>query len=301
MKRREFITLLGGAAAAWPLGARAQQSERVRHIGVLMYMPADDAEGQARLAAFTQALKQLGWSDGRNRGSTPAGLMPTTFTGTRRSWPRSRRTSSWAVLAPQLQRRCCRQPAPCQLCSSLSSTRSAPVSSRAWHSRAQRDRVHDFRIRHERKMAGTAQRDRATRDAGGGPSGSCRRIGDRAVRRCPGRGPVGGDRVETGRRARCRRDRARRHGIRGEVKWRPDRDGNRISIRSSRPDYLAGEPASIARGLLASPLRRRRWAWSLMAPTRSTRSDTRRATSIASSKARSRPTCRSRRRPSTNG
>jgi putative ABC transport system substrate-binding protein len=66
MRRRAFITLLGGAAAAWPLAARAQQGERVRRIGVLMYMPADDAEGQARLAAFTQALKQLGWSDGRN-------------------------------------------------------------------------------------------------------------------------------------------------------------------------------------------------------------------------------------------
>ena len=66
MKRREFITLLGGAAAAWPLAARAQQSERVRRIGVLMYLPADDAEGQARLAAFTQALTQLGWSDGHN-------------------------------------------------------------------------------------------------------------------------------------------------------------------------------------------------------------------------------------------
>ena len=66
MKRREFITLLGGAAAAWPLAARAQQAERMRRIGVLMYPAADDAEGQARLAAFTQALKQLGWSDGRN-------------------------------------------------------------------------------------------------------------------------------------------------------------------------------------------------------------------------------------------
>ena len=66
VKRREFITLLGGAAAAWPLAARAQQPERVRRIGVLMYLAADDAEGQARLAAFAQALKQLGWSDGRN-------------------------------------------------------------------------------------------------------------------------------------------------------------------------------------------------------------------------------------------
>jgi putative ABC transport system substrate-binding protein len=65
MKRREFITLLGGAAA-WPLAARAQQAERRRLIGVLMYVPADDPEGQARLAALAQALKQLGWSDDRN-------------------------------------------------------------------------------------------------------------------------------------------------------------------------------------------------------------------------------------------
>jgi len=67
MRRREFITLFGGVAAAgWPLAARAQQGERVRRIGVLMYGAADDVEGQARLAAFTEALKQLGWSDGRN-------------------------------------------------------------------------------------------------------------------------------------------------------------------------------------------------------------------------------------------
>jgi putative ABC transport system substrate-binding protein len=60
------MTLLGGAAAAWPLAARAQQPERMRRIGVLMYMPADDAEGQARLAALSEALQQLGWSEGRN-------------------------------------------------------------------------------------------------------------------------------------------------------------------------------------------------------------------------------------------
>ena len=66
MRRRAFITLLGGAAAAWPLGARAQQGEQMRRIGVLAYWPADDPEGQARLAAFTQALKQLGWNDSRN-------------------------------------------------------------------------------------------------------------------------------------------------------------------------------------------------------------------------------------------
>ena len=66
MKRREFITLLGGAAAAWPLAARAQQAERMRRIGVLMTAAADDPEVQARVAAFLQGLAQLGWTVGRN-------------------------------------------------------------------------------------------------------------------------------------------------------------------------------------------------------------------------------------------
>ena len=66
MNRRDFVTLLGGAAAAWPLAARAQQPDRMRRIGVLMNLAADDAEGQARIAAFVQALQRLGWSDGRN-------------------------------------------------------------------------------------------------------------------------------------------------------------------------------------------------------------------------------------------
>ena len=66
MKRREFITLLGGAAAAWPLAARAQQSERMRRIGVLTSFASDDPVEQTRVLAFAQALAQLGWTDGRN-------------------------------------------------------------------------------------------------------------------------------------------------------------------------------------------------------------------------------------------
>jgi len=64
VKRRQFITLLGGAAAAWPLAAHAQQPDRVRRIGVLMTLAADDPEGQARVAAFRQGLQQLGWTGG---------------------------------------------------------------------------------------------------------------------------------------------------------------------------------------------------------------------------------------------
>jgi putative ABC transport system substrate-binding protein len=66
MRRREFITLLGGAAVAWPLAARAQQSERMRRIGILMNTAADDPEPQTYIAAFRQALQQLGWTEGRN-------------------------------------------------------------------------------------------------------------------------------------------------------------------------------------------------------------------------------------------
>ena len=66
MRRREFISLLGGAVAAWPLAARAQQGEQVRRIGVLMGLAADDPEGPARMVAFQQGLQQLGWTVGRN-------------------------------------------------------------------------------------------------------------------------------------------------------------------------------------------------------------------------------------------
>jgi putative ABC transport system substrate-binding protein len=112
MRRRDFITLLGGAAA-WPLAARAQQGERVRRIGVLMYWTADDAEGQARLAAFVQALKQLGWSDLRidTRWATADDIR--------------RHAAELVALAPDVLvaatgtpwRRYYRQPAPCRSCS----------------------------------------------------------------------------------------------------------------------------------------------------------------------------------------
>ena len=66
IRRREFITLVGGAAVAWPLAARAQQSKKVRRIGVLMNLAADDPESQRRMTAFVQELQQLGWTDGRD-------------------------------------------------------------------------------------------------------------------------------------------------------------------------------------------------------------------------------------------
>ena len=66
MRRREFISLLGGAVAAWSLAARAQQPDRMRRIGVLMGFAENDSRAQAYLAAFRDGLQKLGWTEGRN-------------------------------------------------------------------------------------------------------------------------------------------------------------------------------------------------------------------------------------------
>jgi putative ABC transport system substrate-binding protein len=66
MRRRDFITLLGGAAATWPLAASTQQTKRMRRIGMLMGLVASDPEAQSRVAAFENGLRELGWVKGRN-------------------------------------------------------------------------------------------------------------------------------------------------------------------------------------------------------------------------------------------
>ena len=100
MQRREFITLLGGAAAAWPLAARAQQGERMRRVGVLMLTRADEPESQARIAAFMQGLQELGWAIGRNLRIDyrwGGGDAAPACTNTRRNWSRSAQTSILAA------------------------------------------------------------------------------------------------------------------------------------------------------------------------------------------------------------
>jgi putative ABC transport system substrate-binding protein len=89
MRRREFISLLGGATA-WPLAAHAQQPERMRRIGVLMNTTADDAEGQARLVAFVQGMQEAGWAVGRNMLIDIAGARASliAFADTRSNWSR---------------------------------------------------------------------------------------------------------------------------------------------------------------------------------------------------------------------
>ena len=96
MKRREFITLLGGAtAASWPLVARAQQQDRMRRIGVLSNLPENDPQMKARLSAFLQGLEKRGWSQGRNVQIRDGLVQPLQINckHTQKNWSHSNRMS----------------------------------------------------------------------------------------------------------------------------------------------------------------------------------------------------------------
>ena len=101
MRRREFITILGGAAATWPVAARAQQAERMWCIVIFTGLAESDPAAQPMVAAFRGALAKLGWTEGSNVliEYRWARAMPTWGADMRRNWPRLRRTSS-CVAAP---------------------------------------------------------------------------------------------------------------------------------------------------------------------------------------------------------
>ena len=150
--RREFITLLGGAAA-WPLAARAQQSERMRRIGVLTPFAESDPEARLERAAFVQELQKLGWLDGRNLRSTLAGRTPpirSRCIDTRRNSSRYSPTSFFRTARQPLPR-CCKKLVPFPSFSGLLLIRSAAASSRA--SRAQPAKLLVLPLRSRRRQA----------------------------------------------------------------------------------------------------------------------------------------------------
>jgi hypothetical protein len=137
MQRREFIMMIGGAAAAWPLAALAQQGERMRRIGVLLPAAADNADFQTWVGAFLQALASLGWTIGRN-------VRIDTRWATANADAIRRHAAEMAALAPDVipghgsstWGRCCRRPAICRLCSRSRPIPLPPASSTAWRGRA---------------------------------------------------------------------------------------------------------------------------------------------------------------------
>ena len=248
--RREFITLLGGTAAAWPLAARAQQREKMRRIGVLMPLGADDAEGQARLAAFLQGLQEAGWAVGRNvridfrwsagnaddirrYAAELVALVPDVIlaNGIPAATPLLQATRTVPIVFVQVV-----DPVGAGLVASLA----RPGGNATGFTFA------------EYAISGKGVellKDRAWRDAGSGASGCCHYLRDRPV----GRDPVGGfvvrDGVDPGRGKRRRRDQTRHHRIRARLAWRPDCDREHVDHRSSRPDHHAGGPAPTTCGL----------------------------------------------------
>ena len=229
MRRREFIGLLGGLAMRLPLAARAQQRERMRRIGVLLPAAADDAEFQARVGAFLQALALLGWTIGRN-------VRIDTRWATANAADIRRHAAELAALAPDV----ILAHGASTVGPLLQATRTVPIVFPVVGDPVGAGFVDSLarpggnatgfmtvRIQHEREMAGAAQGDRAGRDASGGPSGCRPRLRDRPVCRHPGRGAVAQGGGQPGQHARRRRDRARRRGLRALSEWRPDRDGER--------------------------------------------------------------------------
>jgi len=200
MKRRAFISLLGGAAAAWPLAVRAQQTERVRRIGIIQPASSDDAEYQIRVGALLQELQQLGWIIGRN----------------------IRIETRWTKFDPEESRKYAAELvalAPDAIVATgistvgplLQLTRTVPIvfpgrirSGRRRSGRElgatgrQRHRLPLVRIQFEREMAGAAQTGRAKRQAGGGTSRPCQPLRNCPVRRHPGGGIVGWTRSLSG-------------------------------------------------------------------------------------------------------
>jgi hypothetical protein len=251
VKRREFITLLGGAAAAWPLAARAQQGERVRRIGVLMSFAANDREGHALSAAFAQGLQELGWSIGRNI------RIDIHWTGG--NVERIRKSvAELLALAPDVI-----LAASSPTVGALQqATRTVPIvfvgvgdpvgggfveSLARPGGNATGFMLFEYSI--SGKWLELLKRDGARRNASGRHSRSHLGRRGRAVGRNPIRGAVIRGGVEPGRCARRRRDRACHNGIRARAEWRPDRDGEPVGEVSPRADNHAGGPAPLAHGL----------------------------------------------------
>ena len=302
MRRREFITLLGGAAAGWPLAAHAQQPDRAKRIGALMSTAAEDPEGQARMTAFQQKLQQLGWIDGGNvridarwsasdaermrRGAEElVALSPDVIlaSGGTVLGPLLRTTRAVPVVFTQIP-----DPVGAGFVESLA----RPGGNATGFTQFEYG-ISSKWLELLKEVAPRVTRAAVLRDSTI-PAG----IGQFAVLQAVA--PSLGVDLRPIDVRDARRDRARRHGLLAHREWRPDGGVGRVAARSSRADHHTGGAAQPAGGLFQSLVRHWRRPDVLRGRIRSTRTDARPATSIVSSRARNRPTCRFRRRPNTN-
>ena len=191
MTRRDLIALLGGAVASWPVGVRAQQPDRIRRIGVLTAIGADDPEGQVRLTAFVQGLQKLGWTVGQNV------RIDYRWGGSNADDTRKYAAELVALAPDVILAQSSASVAPLLLATRtipvVFTTVADPVGAGFVESCAPRWQCHGFyqlRIFHRREMAGAAQRDCPRRDAGRSFSRIYHSRRGRPVRRNPGPGAV---------------------------------------------------------------------------------------------------------------
>ena len=238
MRRREFITLVGGAAATWPLVARAQQAERMRRIGVLMTTAAADPEGQARIAAFRQGLQKLGWTETQNvRNRHPLGgrrcrSRSQICKGIGRAdagrYPSDGKFDCGGVASER---------APSQSCSHTPSIRWVLVSSKVWREPAGNITgfvLFEYGISAKwlellKEIAPSVTRVAVLRDpamaAGTGQFGALQSVA-----------PSFGVELSPGQRARSRRDRAYGLCLCAFIEWRPNRGSEPIGPTPSQSD-----------------------------------------------------------------
>src|SRR5262245_23257690 len=259
MKRRELITLLGGAAAAWPLAARAQQATGMRRIGVFTNLAADDPESQARIGAFLQGLQQSGWTIGSN-------VRIDYRWGTTDYARYHQYAAELVALSPDVIL-CV---AGAALTSLQQATRTIPIVFVGAI-----DPVGAGQVASLARPGGNATGfalfeyglsgkwlELLKQLAPGVKRGGTARFGHRRRNRPVCRDPIGRAvieyDIERARRTRRRGDRAHRYCICGRTQWRPDRAAFRVGDKPSRSDRHVGGAASIARRLFL-PAVHHRW------------------------------------------
>jgi putative ABC transport system substrate-binding protein len=238
MKRREFITILCGAATAWPLAARAQQPRQLRRIGVLMNRASNDPEGQARMAAFQEALRKLGWTGGAN-------VQIDIRYGEDNIDVERKYAAELIALAPDIilasgtVSMTALQPLG-RTVPIVFAVVADPVGAGFVNSLAQPGgnatgfMLYEYGLSGKwvellKQIAPSVTRAAILRDPTN-PAGL-------AYFGAPGYGTVARDGCEPSQHARCRGDRTRRDGLRTLCKWRPDRDAELLDFGSSRSDY----------------------------------------------------------------